>query len=63
MMNQNCIQLGQAEEFVNWTWFIDFYELGTTQGYHSLSVKLLKPSFDNDLYEHGGLPDFFAHSR
>ena len=35
-----------------------FYGLEMTQGYpldHSLSLRLLKPSFDNVLLEHGGL--------
>ena len=39
-------------------WNVDFYGLGlgTTQGYHSLPLRLLKPSSDNNLHEHGELP-------
>ena len=55
--NQTCIRQGQAQEFGNWT--LDFfYGLGLTQGYQldpSLSLRLLKPFFDNVLLEHGGL--------
>ena len=38
---------------------MDFYGLGTTQGYHSLALRLLKPSSDNVLHEHGELPQVF----
>ena len=41
-------------------WNVDFYGLGTTQGYHSLPLRLLKPSSDNVLHEHGELPQVFS---
>ena len=40
-------------------WNVDFYGLVTTQGYHSLPLRLLKPSSDNVLHEHGKLPQVF----
>ena len=40
-------------------WNVDFYGLETTQGYHSLPLRLLKPSSDNVLHEHGELPQVF----
>ena len=40
-------------------WNVDFYQLGTTQGYHSLPLRLLKPSSDNVLNEHSKLPQVF----
>ena len=40
-------------------WNVDFYGLETTQGYHSLPLRLLKPTSDNVLHEHGELPQVF----
>ena len=62
-----CIRHGKAQDFVIWTLvyglgisLMDFYyRPGMTQDNqldHSLSLRLLKPFFDNVLPEHGGLP-------
>ena len=40
-------------------WNVDFYGLVTTQGYHSLPLRLLKPSSNIFLHEHGELPQVF----
>ena len=40
-------------------WNVDFYGLVTTQGYHSLPLRLLKPTSNNVLHEHGELPQVF----
>ena len=46
--NQICSQQRQAQEFVMYTWGYQIYLL--------LSLRLLRPFFDDVFLEHGGLP-------